>query len=491
MNIASINSMRFVRLAGKYVSSVFLSALLILGFAQANGPLSFNQTVNAVSYSSESHPQDGFKIRNMETKVDYITHDTSITFAEFAFQSGKAPTAIEIKFSSNGAGGKVKFVAGANGSDRTLGITLGEFDLQPTGGWNDFQTVTFPIPSNFEFNYLQGSVPLRLEFKNPAAPQYLFDIASFKISSGSQGTPIADTAVRPLAYDEALRNPLMGFTTSGVQTHEWATLAHVYLSWRELEATEQDGIEKIIEVSNRHFGSGPPNNIKVIPRVYLHWAGDTHYWPTDMQTFDYSSPQFQQRVVRLIQRLGQAWNNDPRVGFIELGIFGMWGEHHSPSPTPELEKLVGDTMRDAFPNKQVSVRHAWGQFRGRGFGQYWDSWAHQQQMWEHGNEIAKLNRDEGFYLKSYVGGEVAYNWGDSDIQPGNSPTDSVTDPVHRDFVINSIRWLHGTQLRWIDQYDKSDANARAGAAMIQKALAIASFWKVLNSTNRCATSNCL
>ncbi|MGL5002034.1 MAG: hypothetical protein ACRDAM_03775, partial [Casimicrobium sp.] len=423
MNIASINSTRLLRLAGKYVSSVCLSALLVLGFAQANGPLSFNQPVNAVSYSSESHPQDEFKVRNMGTKVGYITHDTSITFAEFGFQSGKVPTAIEITYSSAGVGGKVKFVAEANGSNRTLGITLGEFDLTPTGGWNTFQTVTFPVPANFEFNYLLNTAPLRLEFDSAVTTAYLFDIASFKILSGSQDTPFADTSVRPLAYDEALRNPLMGFTTGGgIKTgdsaHEWATLAHVYLRWNDLENSEQDGIDKIIKVSNERFGQGPANNIKVIPRVYLYWPDNDYYWPADMQRSDYSSPQFQQRVVRLIQRLGQAWNNDPRVGFIELGIFGKWGEHHSPSPTPEMEKLVGDAMRDAFPNKKVSVRHAWGQFRGRGFGEYWDSWAHHDQMWEHGNEIAKLNRDEGFYLKNYVGGEVAYDWGDSDIQPG-------------------------------------------------------------------------
>lgn len=484
MNTCNHGSTHWMRFAAKYFLLVCLAALPILGFAQlskqvcfnqtGNAVLYFNQTASAVSYSSESHPQDDNKIRNMGTKVGYITDGTSITFAELVVPEDNVPTAIEIKYSSAGAGGRVKFVAEGYGSDRTLGITLGEFDLQPTGGWDDFRTVTFPVPPNFEFNYLRNTLPLRLEFKNAATSGYLFDIVSFKISNASQGASFADTVLRPLAYDEALRNPLMGFTTgggikTGSSAHEWATLAHVYLRWNDLENSEQDGIDKIIQVSNDKFGQGPANNIKVIPRVYLHWSGDDTYWPSDMKTYDYTSQQFQQRVVRLIQRLGQAWNDDPRVGFIELGIFGKWGEHHSPSPTPELQKLVGDAMRDAFPNKKVSVRHAWDQFRGQGFGEYWDSWAHQDQMWPHGNEIAKLNRDEGFYLKNYVGGEVAYDWGNSNIQPGSNPTDSVSDPVHRDFVINSIRWLHGTQLRWIDGYDKNNATARAGAAMIQKA----------------------
>ncbi|MEM8711491.1 MAG: DUF4832 domain-containing protein, partial [Planctomycetota bacterium] len=59
---------------------------------------------------------------------------------------------------------------------------------------------------------------------------------------------------------------------------------------------------------------------------------------------------------------------------------------------------------------------------------------------------------------------------DSQIQPGDSPTDSVSDPVHREFIVNSIRWLHCTQLRWIAEYDDQDPVARAGAEVVQRAL---------------------
>jgi hypothetical protein len=89
-------------------------------------------------------------------------------------------------------------------------------------------------------------------------------------------------------------------------------------------------------------------------------------------------------------------------------------------------------------------------------------------MWPHGNNIARLNAAEGRYLKNYVGGEAAYDWGNSDIQPGPSPTESVAKAIHRNFVINSIRWLHCTQLRWIEDYDTSNEAARAGADLIQQ-----------------------
>ncbi|MEO0422495.1 MAG: DUF4832 domain-containing protein [Pseudomonadota bacterium] len=279
------------------------------------------------------------------------------------------------------------------------------------------------------------------------------------------------TRIRPLAYERALRNPLKGFTNNGGSDNEWATLTHHYFKWNELENDVSDGLDKILEVSDRVFGDVEARNIKVIPRVYLHWDADHEkYWPDDMVTDDYESPQFRERVTRLVDRLGQAWNTDPRVAFVELGIFGKWGEHHSPDPTLAMQALVGQAFRDAFPDKHVSVRHVWEDFSGFSFGEYWDSWAHQQQMWGHGSGVAEVNRTDDRYLSTYIGGEVAYNWGSSHIQPGDSPTDSVSDPVHRDFVENSIRWLHCSQLRWISAYDEDDPVARAGAEVLQRAM---------------------
>jgi len=275
--------------------------------------------------------------------------------------------------------------------------------------------------------------------------------------------------VVPVPYEKALRNPLKGFTTRGIYNHEWATLAHTYIPWNMLENHESDGIDKIRRVTDSIWGNIASRNIKVIPRIYLHYATDTQkYWPTDMTPDDYTSEQFQKRVVRLIERLGSLWDADPRVAFIELGIFGKWGEHHSPKPADEIQALVTDAVAKAFKNKLVSVRHNWNTFQTHPFGEYWDSWAHYDQMWSQGNKIAQLNASEGRYLKNYIGGETAYDWGNWNIQPGPSPTESVAKTQHRNFVINTLRWLHCTQLRWIENYDTANAEARAGADLVQQ-----------------------
>ena len=277
--------------------------------------------------------------------------------------------------------------------------------------------------------------------------------------------------VYPAYYDRALRNPLKGFTTNGVTPHEWATLSHVYIRWNELEDDESHGMDRIRQVTEHKFGGVAEHNVKVIPRVYLHWSGDDQkYWPADMQTDDYSSEQFRNRLTRLVSRLGQVWNNDPRVAFVELGIFGQWGEHHSPDPEPEMQMLAAQVFADAFPDKHISVRHAWHQFMGHGFGEYWDSFGHYDQMYPHGESVHQMNETDQRYLTAFIGGEAAYDWGNWERQPGDTPTDSVRDPVHRNFVINGIKWIHCSQLRWIHAYDDRDIETRAGAELIQRAM---------------------
>lgn len=289
---------------------------------------------------------------------------------------------------------------------------------------------------------------------------------STKQHSNDIGKP-KECKVIPLPYDHALRNPLKGFTTRGIADHPWATTAQTYIQWNEIENIESDGIDKIKNFCDEKWKGIEDKNVKVIPRVYLHWSGNRKYWPADMQKDDYTSAQFQERVLRLIKRLGECWDNDPRVAFIEMGIFGKWGEQHSPAATVEMQNLVGDAFVAAFKNKKVSVRINWEEFTQHPFGEYWDSWAHYDQMWPHGNGIKKMN-DLGRYLENYIGGEVAYDWGNGKLQPGASPTASVAEEKHRNFVINSIRWLHCTQLRWIDSYDNNNAEAVKGAEEIQK-----------------------
>ena len=287
------------------------------------------------------------------------------------------------------------------------------------------------------------------------------------------GANSSQVVIRPKEYTGALRNPLKGFrpdTGPRAFTHEYATLARCYLKWNELENSESDGIERILRVCNERWKDVEKYNVKVIPRVYLDWdeKEGNEYWPADMQTHDYSSDQFRQRVRRLVQRLGEYWDNDPRVAWVQMGIIGYWGEHHNPSPNARMQQLLGDAFTRAFQNKKVTVRHPW-EFTDYEFGIYWDSWAHIQQVGTHGEGIAKLNAEYGRWRVCPMDGECAYNWGRYQEQPGDNPNDTLRDPSHRVWLTDTIRCLHGNDLGWVANYDASDPLVEAGAQEVQKA----------------------
>lgn len=282
-----------------------------------------------------------------------------------------------------------------------------------------------------------------------------------------------EVVMRPREYRRALRNPLKGFrpdTNSRAFRHEYATITRCYLKWNDLENDESDGIDRIKEVCNGRWKDVEKHNIKVIPRVYLDWDKKTgnEYWPADMKTGDYSSEQFVRRVKRLIGRLGECWDEDPRVAWVQLAIIGYWGEHHNPSPDARMQKILGDAYTEAFKNKLIVVRHPW-EFTDYEFGIHWDSWAHIQQYNKHGKGIAELNERTGRWKIRPIEGEVAYDWGRYQEQAGSNPNDTLSDPVHRKWLINVIRELHCSGLGWVANYNQNDAKVVAGAEEVQKA----------------------
>lgn len=195
----------------------------------------------------------------------------------------------------------------------------------------------------------------------------------------------SDVVVRPAEYAGALRNPLKGLRSSdpaSAKTLPYASLAKSYLKWNDLEAHAGDGVERIQAFCNAEWAGLAEINTKVIPRVYLDWPPGGHYWPADLPAGQYETPEFAQRVVALIAKLGQCWNRDPRVAYVETGIVGLWGEQHDPTPSLALQKVIGDAFVEYFPDKLLMNRYP-GIFTDYKFGTYWDSFGHKEEMETH------------------------------------------------------------------------------------------------------------
>jgi hypothetical protein len=289
----------------------------------------------------------------------------------------------------------------------------------------------------------------------------------------------------PQINEDAFPNPLKGFRSSSLKNEDYPTLTRLYIKWNEIENSENDGVEKIVDYCNNKWNTLPGRNIKVIPRVYLEWPYETQkksnsrdtvlsdwgerrfverFWPADMIRGDYSSDKFKRRLATLIEKMGKAWDNDPRVAYIEMGLIGWWGEQHSPSISDEMQKLIGDSFVSAFRNKLIMIRYA-KDFTSYPFGSYWDSFAHTNE-----SDQEELLISTGDKWKTSVrGGELAYDWGERS-KTGTTPDESLKVEKIRNYLVDNIRKLHWNHLGWINEYDPKNPGVSEGAAIIQKNL---------------------
>lgn len=303
--------------------------------------------------------------------------------------------------------------------------------------------------------------------------------------SRSIGTSVQNgwVTVAPDEFQGAINNPLKGFRD--YKQDGYGLLKRQYIKWNDIEVCADDSVERIIahtnkitETKGRRFED---LNVKLVPRVYLDWNGSSgrQYWPADLHAFDYDSPAFQDRLRRLVAKLGQAWDEDPRIFAVQMGLIGYWGEHHNPAPTAAQRRLLTEAFQKAFKNKPVLVRHNDAEFMQAGFGIYYDTFANLSREPPDGPkdqfpwQATHVYRD--LWKRAPIEGEVEYNWQKQreSAKPaetfGRTPNETMMVPAYRRYMIDKVRRYHASYLGWIDNYDDSDHEVLAGAAELQEA----------------------
>ncbi|MDR1030282.1 MAG: DUF4832 domain-containing protein [Treponema sp.] len=292
--------------------------------------------------------------------------------------------------------------------------------------------------------------------------------------------------VRLYETREAFKNPLKGFRPGwsigddlDISEQGYATVYRQNIKYSDLEMTSSDTVQKIIDWSNNTWQGIEDKNIKIIPRVVIHDPAGPDggwYWPVDYPERDpvgqWTNEALKTRLYNFIIKLGGAWDNDPRVAAIELGLWGNWGEHHihplvlpdrSSTIPPDFQKAMGDAALIAFKNKKVMVRHP-ETFGAYDFGFYWDSFALPEENYiGHG----LVRRDN--WRNQMISGEVAYNWGNQFLL-GGKPDATLRNNAAVDYLIGWIQRVHASSLGWIADYDKNNASLSKNAARMQKAL---------------------
>ena len=343
-------------------------------------------------------------------------------------------------------------------------------------------------------------------------------VANLDTATVSEGR----VTIKPFEYYNAFRNPMKGwreFFGPGVDPkrseypYPFGTIIKEYMQWNMMENVESDGVDKVIAYSDHRWQGMPEKNIKVIPRPFIIWmepyeggyAKNTYtsnpddlngwHWPSDFppevrskdnntpSTGGYFDENFIPRMKKLIKKLGEAWDNDPRVAYVEMGLIGEWGEHHDPSirgdmwaphtqPNhvagrtwiPGIEKCLGDAFTEAFKNKKVMVRYAYD-FQDYNFGYYWDSFAYEEEQ-ERGFNWYMRRGD--FWKDQVMGGEITWNYGSFYNEGCRSLEDVLAKDYRRQTVIDQVRALHVNHLGGVTWAKWDNQQFYNNASTIQK-----------------------
>ncbi|MFC5405544.1 fibronectin type III domain-containing protein [Cohnella soli] len=281
---------------------------------------------------------------------------------------------------------------------------------------------------------------------------------------------------------EAFKNPNMGFRpsvyigSSNFPDKEYTSIYKHYIPYTSLENLATDSVQKIKDWSNSAWAGLESRNLKVVPRVVIVYPNVGEYWPDSIPHGDpvqqWLSDTYKSRMVAFINKLGQAWDNDPRVAAVEFGLFGNWGEQHIyPNKFADgtdriplsFQQTLGDAYVNAFHNKKVMVRYP-ETFVGYPFGIQWDSFALPDDAAGGNGEIS---RDT--WRTQINSGEVAYDWGDQS-NLGGSPDGTLGSTSNTNYVIDWIMKTHTSSLGWIAEYNASNSAVENGATAMQKVL---------------------
>jgi len=314
---------------------------------------------------------------------------------------------------------------------------------------------------------------------------FVWAVAQAANAQSVGSTSIRDgwVTVTPPEFHGAINNPLKGFRD--YREDGYGLLKRQYIKWNDIEVCEGDSVERIIADVNKITSINGKRledlNVKLVPRVYLDWNGSpgNQHWPVGLHTFGYDSPAFQERLQRLVKKLGKAWDEDPRIFAVQMGLIGYWGEHHNPAPTVGQRRLLTEAFQQAFKHKPVLVRHTNAEFMEGGFGIYYDTFANisreppggpkDQFPWQATHVYPDI------WKRAPIEGEVEYNWQKQreSAKPeetfGRTPDETMTVPAYRRYMFDKILRYHASYLGWISNYDDTNPEVLAGAAELQKA----------------------
>ena len=174
-------------------------------------------------------------------------------------------------------------------------------------------------------------------------------------------------------------NPLKGFLTSylwGAPVSDFPDqMEFLYLPMKQLWDANGETLETGLEP---YLVAAAEREHHAVLRVYLDYPTKDSGVPDYLQSVvscesythfgggcspDYDNPDLVSAMTGLIEALGARYDGDNRLGFIQVGLLGFWGEWHTwPEtdwfPSEETQRAILDAYHNAFQTTQLQVRRA-------------------------------------------------------------------------------------------------------------------------------------
>ncbi len=264
------------------------------------------------------------------------------------------------------------------------------------------------------------------------------------------------------------------------------TLVRVYLDWPGTgPATWPDSLTPYgnIKYGMPPFLENPPYNVTY--NTYPTYAGGG-------LSPDYTNDSLFSALVNFIEAFGNRYDGDPRIGYIQLGLLGHWGEWHTGAnpgwfPSTEKELLIFNAYEAAFDHTLLQTRYPDTLNTSLNLGYHDDSfcwatlhhgspstydWFYQTQLenagtvdkWQQHSIGAEIRPEISDYLFRYA----SYaEWTNAYIQDGNTFAPGAPQPFEECVLETHPSFFYCNKVLWHSDYafdTDSNRNARVNKA---------------------------
>lgn len=278
-----------------------------------------------------------------------------------------------------------------------------------------------------------------------------------------EGSFSLDTSNWSVELARTKENPLKGFLTSylwGEPASNFPdSMEYLYIPmkdiWNENGETFDSGLEPLLERAKER-------NHHVVMRIFIDYPSQESALPEYLEenvscepysdhgggcSPDYTNPILQEAILDLIQKLGERYNGDKRIGFIQAGFLGFWGEWHTwPHPewfaSEQFQQEVIDTYLGSFSDTFVQLRYPTTESAQRNLGYHDDSFAYStlgEIDWFFYPKLIQAGA-ENKWLEVPIGGELR-----PELQPDIFSSTYEQDVYAQD-IVQCIEQVHPTYM---------------------------------------------